>query len=126
MPLLGNCKHTNRGPDAGSRRKAGKKAAGKAKGGGQAAQPAAKPGNRNQGPPDAAHCAALALDALTAKIVEWQPDMDGAGECPAQPLLDANSVCEQTASTQRTDSAKNAGQHGHVLLNIHAVCTILW
>ena len=61
------------------KKKAGKKGGGKGKGGGQPSPTPSKPNSKALAHADAAHCAALSVNALTAKILEWQPDMDGAG-----------------------------------------------
>lgn len=61
------------------KKKGGKKASGKAKGGSQPSPAAPKQKGKVEGN-DAAHCAALTVNALAAKVLDWQPDMDGAGK----------------------------------------------
>jgi len=58
-----------------------KKATGKAKGSSQPAPAAPKQNNKAQSHTDAAHSPALTVHALTDKILEWHPDLDGAGNC---------------------------------------------
>ena len=63
-----------------------KKAAGKGKGSTSAAPAAPKQSSKNQNHTDAAHSPELTVHALTEKVLEWHPDMDGAGEHSAQLL----------------------------------------
>ena len=74
---------------AGKGKKAGKrKTAGKGKGSSQTSPAISKQGgNKVQKETDAAHSSVLTLHALTDKILELYPDMDGAGNHLALPFV---------------------------------------